>query len=36
LIPEIEKFLSVAIFKMASTIPHKINIVRFQRHFICG
>jgi hypothetical protein len=36
LIPEIEKFLSVAIFKMATTIPHKFNIVRFQQHFICG
>jgi hypothetical protein len=21
---------------MATTIPHKFNIVRFQRHFICG
>jgi hypothetical protein len=31
LIPDIEKFLPVAIFKMASTIPHKFNIVRFQR-----
>ena len=31
LIPEIEKFLSVAIFKMATTIPQKFNIVRFQR-----
>jgi hypothetical protein len=27
----IEKFLPVAIFKMATTIPHKFNIVRFQR-----
>ena len=36
LIPDIEKFLLVAIFKMATTIPHKFNIVRFQRHFICG
>jgi hypothetical protein len=27
----IEKFLPVAIFKMAATIPHKFNIVRFQR-----
>ena len=33
LIPDIEKFLPVAIFKMATTIPHKFNIVRFQRHF---
>ena len=36
LIPDIEKFLPVAIFKMATTIPHKFNIIRFQRHFICG
>jgi hypothetical protein len=26
-----EKFLLVAIFKMATTIPHKFNIARFQR-----
>jgi hypothetical protein len=31
LIPDIEKFLLVTIFKMATTIPHKFNIVRFQR-----
>ena len=31
LIPDIEKFLPVVIFKMATTIPHKFNIVRFQR-----
>jgi hypothetical protein len=31
--PDIEKFLPVSIFKMATTIPHKFNIVRFQRHF---
>ena len=31
LIPDIEKFLPVAIFKMATTIPYKFNIVRFQR-----
>ena len=30
MIPDIEKFLPVAIFKMATTIPHKFNIVRFQ------
>jgi hypothetical protein len=30
-IPDIEKFLAVVIFKMATTIPHKFNIVRFQR-----
>jgi hypothetical protein len=29
LIPDIEKFLPVAIFKMATAIPHKFNIVRF-------
>jgi hypothetical protein len=32
--PDIEKFLPVAILKMAVTIPHKFNIVRFQRHFM--
>jgi hypothetical protein len=31
LIPDIEQFLPVAIFKMAATIPHKFSIVRFQR-----
>ena len=31
LIPDIETFLPVAIFKMAATIRHKFNIVRFQR-----
>jgi hypothetical protein len=31
MIPDIEKFLPIAIFKMAATIPHKFNIVRFQR-----
>jgi hypothetical protein len=31
LIPDIEKFLAVAIFKMAAAIPHKLNIARFQR-----
>ena len=30
MIPAIDKFLPVAIFKMATTIPHKFNIVRFQ------
>jgi hypothetical protein len=30
------KFLPVAIFKMATTILHNFNIVRFQRHFIYG
>ena len=29
--PDIEKFLAVTIFKMATTIPQKFNIVRFQR-----
>jgi hypothetical protein len=32
LIPDIKKFLPVAIFKMATTIPHKFNIVQFQWH----
>ena len=31
LIPDIEKFPPVTIFKMASTKTHKFNIVRFQR-----
>jgi hypothetical protein len=31
LIPVIEKFQPVAIFKMSTTLPHKFNIVRFQR-----
>jgi hypothetical protein len=31
LIPDIEKFLPGSIFKMATTIPQKFNIVRFQR-----
>ena len=31
MIPDIETFLPVTIFKMAATIPHKFNIVRFQR-----
>ena len=35
LIPGIEKFLPVTIFKMAATIPHKFNIVQFQRHVTC-
>jgi hypothetical protein len=30
MIPDIEKFLPVTILKMATTIPHKFNIVRFQ------
>jgi hypothetical protein len=34
LIPDIEKFLLVAIFKMAPTIPQKFNIVRFQRSLL--
>jgi hypothetical protein len=35
LIPDIEKFLPVTIFKMVATIPRKFNIVWFQRNFIC-
>ena len=31
LIPDIDKFLPVAIFKMAATMPHKFRIVWFQR-----
>jgi hypothetical protein len=30
MISDIEKFLAVAIFKMAATISHKFNIVWFQ------
>jgi hypothetical protein len=33
LIPDMEKFLPVAIFKMATTILHKFNIVQFQWNF---
>jgi hypothetical protein len=32
MIPDIKKFLLVANFRMATTILHKFNIVRFQRH----
>jgi hypothetical protein len=28
--------MSVAIFKMAATIPHKFNIVRYHQNLICG
>jgi hypothetical protein len=31
LIPDTNKFLPVAIFKMVTTIPQKFNIIRFQR-----
>jgi hypothetical protein len=31
LIPDIEQFLPVSIFKMVATIPQKFNIVQFQR-----
>jgi hypothetical protein len=34
LIPDIEKFLPVAIFKMATTIPQKFNIVRYHQNLI--
>jgi hypothetical protein len=33
---DIEKFLPVTIFKMAATIPHKFNIVRYHQNLICG
>ena len=36
LILNIEKFLPVAIFKMATTIPQKFNIVRYHHNLICG
>jgi hypothetical protein len=35
LIPEIEKFLAVAIFKMAITISQKFNIDRYHHNLIC-
>jgi hypothetical protein len=35
MIPHIEKFLPVAIFKMATTMPHKFNIVRTMLN-LCG
>jgi hypothetical protein len=34
MIPNINKFLPVAIFKMAATMPHKFNIVRFSTSWI--
>jgi hypothetical protein len=36
LIPDIEQFLLVAIFKMATTIRLKFNIVRYHQNLICG
>jgi hypothetical protein len=36
LIPDIEQFLPVAIFKMATTISQKINIVQYHHNLICG
>jgi hypothetical protein len=36
LIPDVEQFLPVAIFKMATTISQKINIVRYHHNLICG
>jgi hypothetical protein len=36
LIADIEKFLPVAIFKMATTIPQIFNIVRYHQNLICG
>jgi hypothetical protein len=35
-IPDIEKFLTVTIFKMATTIWQNINIVRDHHNLICG
>jgi ATP adenylyltransferase/5',5'''-P-1,P-4-tetraphosphate phosphorylase II len=35
-IPDIEKFLPVAIFKMAATILQKFNIVRYHQNLIRG
>jgi hypothetical protein len=36
LIPDIEKFLPVSIFKMAATISQKFNTVRCGGHFENG
>ncbi len=36
LIPDIEKVLPVAIFKMATTISQKINIFRYHHNLMCG
>ena len=36
MIPVIEKFLPVAIFKMATTILQKFNIVWYHQNLICG
>jgi hypothetical protein len=36
LIPDIETFLPIAIFKMAATIPQTFNIVRYHLNLICG
>jgi hypothetical protein len=36
LIPDIEQFLLVAIFKMATTISQKFNIVQYHHNLICG
>jgi hypothetical protein len=36
MIPDIEKFLPVTIFKMTATIPEKFNIVRYHQSLICG
>jgi hypothetical protein len=36
LIADIEKFLPVAIFKMATTIPQIFNIVRYHQNLLCG
>jgi hypothetical protein len=35
-IPEIEKFLPVATFKMATTTSQKFNIVRYHHNLQCG
>jgi hypothetical protein len=36
LIPDIEQFLLVAIFKMATTISQKFNFVQYHHNLICG
>jgi hypothetical protein len=35
-VPTLKKILPVAIFKMATTIPQKFNIVQYHQNLICG
>jgi hypothetical protein len=36
LVPDIEKFLPISIFKMAATIRQKFSIVQYHQNLICG